>query len=149
MSALKVVGGILALAAGALVLLLDLVLLGFPLYSLFPSTGGFGMQATLVSMEPAILYVQLIVSIVAMGGGILGLIGKRAGGILALISGIVWLLGGFLFYYVLILTPLSALFAWTNLPGPLSIGGSYALLITFEAVLAVVGGILMLPKGKD
>jgi len=148
MSALKALGGILALVGGALVLLLDLLwLFSIDVTAIFPVTAGLFAMALAVGMEPAILYIQLIVGLIAVIGGILGLAGKRAGGALALIAGVIWLIGGFLWGNVVILTPLSSFLGWTNLI--VISTGSSAIVITVEAILSVVGGIMILPGGKD
>ena len=122
-------------------------LLNLDISGIFPLTAGILAQAFAVMAEPSILYIQLIVALIAVVGGILGLAGKRAGGALALIAGVVWLIGGFLWGTVIILTPLSAIFGWTSQIA-IPVGSDY-IIITVEAILSVVGGIMILPGGKD
>ncbi len=76
MGALKVVGGIFALAGGALVLIAWIMLLSI------------GMEIT--SLLSLINLAAIALSII---GGIMGLAGSKAGGVLALIGALIWILG--------------------------------------------------------
>ncbi|HUY00959.1 MAG TPA: hypothetical protein VMV49_15460 [Candidatus Deferrimicrobium sp.] len=139
MSALKAVGGILALAGGVLVVLLVLdMMIGLGIFtSMYMMT-----YAVLVMVYGELfIYINLVIAILAVVGGILALAGKKAGGALALIAGIVWLIGGFA--NLAMIFPVSAIYAWT---GQLVIGG---FLLSIEGILALVGGILALSGGSD
>ncbi len=127
MSTGRLIGGILALAAGALSL-------GATFYYV---AGGIGFD------NPIIL-TNLAISIVILVGGILGILGKKVGGILALIGGALWLIGGllvvvsdFAFYY---LWPMSLFFIILN------VGILYFL--SLESIIAVISGIIILVSGE-
>jgi len=127
MSAGRIVGGIIALVAG--VLLLFGAIIAF-------------MEYTMDFTDPMFLS-NLIIAIIIIVGGILGIVQKTAGGILALIGGAISLIGALLalyasFYY---LWPLSVFFfiypSWLTYYFPI------------EAIIAIVGGIIILvSKGK-
>jgi hypothetical protein len=145
MGAARVVGGILALAAGVLSLLVALdLMIGIGLFGL---TFGYMIQGMAASIYPMVLYVQLILAILAILGGILALAGKKAGGIIALIVAIVWLAGGFIWTLstaTVFLLPFSAILAWTDQIIFMTSGT----IISIEAIICLVGGILGM-SGSD
>ncbi|MDD1777746.1 MAG: hypothetical protein LUQ65_06205 [Candidatus Helarchaeota archaeon] len=117
MGALKIVGGIFALVAGVLVLLVPLaILLDLPI---FDPTMMAALYGGIHAIEPMATYVNLILAILAIVGGILGLAGKKAGGVLALIAAIIWILGMIILAYIdptfLILTTYSAFVLWIGI----------------------------------
>jgi hypothetical protein len=123
MSAGRVIGGILALVAG--VLLLIGALWAIPEYH--------------IEFTNPVVISNLAIACVMIVGGILGLVKlKTVGGIVALIAGIISIMGGLLiqftsFYYLL---PLS-LFYYII---PIDIFYFFAI----EAIIAIVGGIILL-----
>jgi hypothetical protein len=135
MGALKIVGGILAVAGAGLVLFMvisAIINYGFNTY----------------------LGILLILPIVALVGGILALAGKRAGGIIALIVGAIWLIMAILLSLdVLPPMPTELLYLLTQLPS-LSFFVVYVdftiwVFLTVEIVLVFVGGILATAGGSD
>ena len=91
--------------------------------------------------------INLIVSIVVLVGGILGMVGVKAGGGLALAGGLVWLLGMFLIIFEVefIICNISLFYV---LPSSLPyIEVLYCGII--EISLAIVGGIVILASSKE
>ncbi|NVM52418.1 MAG: hypothetical protein HWN66_01860 [Candidatus Helarchaeota archaeon] len=86
----------------------------------------------------------------AIVGGILGLVGKRAGGVLALISGTITIVFGILTIYIIQgweVWPYSFFSSTLEI----GIGGTSHLFagITLEAIIITTGGILILTGGSD
>ena len=136
MGALKVVGGILALAGSGLMLAL-IIMSGLG--------GGFGLSHFLVMILP----------ILALIGGILALAGKRAGGVLALIVGIIWVLFAVFANLGILVGDLPLELIYILLP---QVGLSFFLVyvgftiwgfLTVEVLLVFVGGILATAGGGD
>ena len=129
MSALKVIGGILALVGAVFVLIT-------PVLAMIEY--GFSMDSLIYLLWP----------LLALIGGILGLAGKKAGGWLALIVGLIWVIFG-----VLVMTPVGQawmLYLITLMPYlTVLLGFTIWGPITIEAVLVLVGGILILAGGDD
>lgn len=100
----------------------------------------------MVSFFPEIVYIQLFLAFLALLGGILALVGKKAGGYLALMVGVLWLMGGFIFNAAPQLFPLSAILAWIN--QIVITFGFDVYIITFEAVFCLLGGIIILAGSK-
>ena len=136
MGALKIVGGILA-AAGAGLVLAVLIMAGIG--------GGFGLPH----------FLAMILPVLGLIGGILAIAGKRAGGILALIVGIIWLLFAVLsnlgilvfsfpveLFYILVPQVGLSFFA-------VYIGFTIWGFLTVEVLLVFVGGILAIAGGGD
>ena len=141
MGALKAVGGILGLAAGALVLLLCIdTIIGIGIFG--------GVYDGMYAAYPLSLWISLILAVLALVGAILGMAGRKLGGALVMIAGIVWLIEGFTFAMgipeTFILFPYSAIFAWIQ---QIQIGGTY--IITIEAILCLLGGIFILASSED
>ena len=134
MGALKIVGGILALAGAGLVLVvavLNLIEVGFTTNILF----------------------LMILPILALIGGILAIAGKRAGGILALIVGIIWLTIAILIN-VGVISPFEEWLQFVIQSPFLSFFFLYLGVIvwgslTVETILVFVGGILATAGGSD
>ena len=141
MGAAKAVGGILALAGSALVLLLALdMIIGLGIFTPGANLYSMAVIAAWMIEGDVVIYIQLVIAIVGLVGAIVGF-AKKAGGALALIAGVIWLIGGFV--GLAILWPLSALGMWT---GQLLVGANF---ISIEAILCLVGGILILASGSD
>ena len=131
MSGLKIAGGILSLVGAALVLFMQV------LYILT------------ISFDP-LIFVYMILPIIALVGGILLLAGKRAGGILALVVGAIWLTMA-IFYilvysnawmeYIMLLPQFSFFFTYLHF--------TIWLYVFVEIVLVFVGGILGVAGGSD
>ena len=87
-----------------------------------------------------IVYQNLIAAILLIIGGIYAFKGKKLGGWVALIIGLVWILGGILaavtYWDFLYLVSLSLLYYAVQV--------EFLYLITIEAFLAVAGGIIIL-----
>ena len=123
----KLIGGILALAAGAMILI-----------GLFLWMNGDG-----VTLDMPIAWWNIASSAVAIVGGILGLLGKKIGGILALIVGALWIIGGILAitYVTIDFVALSVtLYYWIY---------DFTYVVSIEAIIAIVGGILLLVSSSD
>jgi len=131
MNGLKIAGGILSLVGAALVLLMQVIYL---------LTSSFYWQ----------LIIQMILPIIALVGGILLLAGKRAGGILALIVGAIWLAIAILINFDLVMSWMG----YIMLPPQFSF---FVYFLNFsiwgylfvEIVLVFVGGILGVAGGSD
>ena len=134
MGALKIVGGILALAGAGLILVMQILFIF-----------GFGFDITIVY--------SMILPILALIGGILALAGKRAGGILALVVGIIWLT-------MAILLNLSIISISDDLAAFIVQIPSYSFFLVYlgvyiwgllciETILVFVGGILATAGGSD
>ena len=97
----KIVGGILALFAGVLVLCAFF-------YYLF-------VGPIPITYPP--MYINLIISAVTIVGGILMLLGKKIGGIFALVAGLVWVIMGLITATEITyqLVPLSFIFIITDI----------------------------------
>ncbi|MHA1279909.1 MAG: hypothetical protein ACTSQ8_22135 [Candidatus Helarchaeota archaeon] len=142
MSGLRVVGGLLALAAGVLSLLVPLdLLVGIGIFD--PTKLGFTYGLLALVNGDIYVYLGLIFAILAIIGGLVGM-AKKAGGGIALIIGIIWIIGGFIMVSVPILFPMSAMLLWTD---QIVIGTTGVL--TIEAILCLVGGILILASSSD
>ncbi|MDD1778822.1 MAG: hypothetical protein LUQ65_11725 [Candidatus Helarchaeota archaeon] len=128
MSAGRIVGGILALVAGVLLLI------------------GVFVRMVIWSLDFSVPFVlpNIIIAALMMVGGILGLARlKTVGGILALVAGVVSIIGGLLlmftsFYYLL---PLSLISAF--------IMADFTYFFALEAFIAIVGGIILLVSSKE
>ena len=129
MSAGKKVGGILALASGALGLIAVVYIL---LEYAVPITESF-------------MTVNLIVSIVVLVGGILGIVGTKVGGGLAIVGGCVWLIGMFLYTFGVSNLFYNVSIFYFILPEVIEL--VYFGII--EIALAIVGGIVILASGSD
>jgi hypothetical protein len=135
MGALKVVGGILA-TVGAGLLTVQLILIGMN-YGFIPT-----------------LFLALILPILALIGGIIALAGKRAGGIIALIVGIIWLT--FAILYNLGFSTGLPIEILAILAGALEASFFYWqfsitvwVWLSIEVVLVFAGGILATAGGSD
>jgi len=146
MGAAKAIGGILGLVSGVLVLLVALdLMIGLGIFGLTATTMTYA--ALILLYGTTVIYINLVIAIIALLGGILGLAGKKAGGGLALAAGIIWLIGGFLIASVPYLLPFSAIMAWTDQIIIISMPNVY--FISIEAILCLVGGIMILAGGSD
>ncbi len=140
-------GGILALIGGALVLLEAILgMLGIPIFgSIFEAT-----QYGLLQASTTYLIIALALGALALIGGILALAEKKAGGVIALIVAIIWIIPGLLLLFsplilfqvpfLAFLQPPSFFFAM------LGIG---IWIFTIEGILVLVGGILGLTASGD
>jgi hypothetical protein len=128
MSAGRIVGGIIALVAGALLLI-----------GVFWSMAEFHM-----TFGNPIAVFNLVMAALMIVGGVLGLAKlKTVGGILALIGGVLSMLGGLLawftpFYY---LWPLSFFF--------LLAPSEFTYYFATESIIAIVGAIILLVSSKE
>jgi len=134
MGALKIVGGILAVAGAGLVLFMQILAL---------MDVGFTMN---------LLYL-MVFPILALIGGILALAGKRAGGIIALVVGIIWLTIAILINLDII-SPFEDWLAFVIQSPFQSFFVVYVGLIvwgwlTVETILVFVGGILATAGGSE
>jgi hypothetical protein len=131
MGALRNVGGILSLISGILVLLIPLAIL----FNL-PLLNAIGLE---IAFGPIPVYINLLIACLAIVGGILGLMkAKKAGGVLALVAAVMWVLGGALHHYLNlnVLIPYSLiLLVWA---------GVYWWIFTVEAILVLLGSIFIL-----
>ena len=128
MSAGRIVGGILALVAGALLLI-----------ALFWAMARWGLEFN----DPIILW-NLAVAALIIVGGILGLAKvKIAGGILALVGGGLSILGSLLFLLGVLwyFMPLSFFY--------FIIATEFTYVFALEAIIAIVGGIILLVSSKE
>ena len=134
MGALKIVGGILAVAGAGLVLFMQILAL---------MDVGFTMN---------LLYL-MVFPILALIGGILALAGKRAGGIIALVVGIIWLTIAILlnvdvispfeeWLQFVIQSPFQSFFI-------MYVGIVIWGFLTVETILVFVGGILATAGGSE
>ncbi len=134
MSAAKIIGGILALVGGIFILL-QIYYFRSSLFS-----GG--------SEETTCLLLNMTIVGLAIVGGILGLVGKRAGGILAIIAGTLAIVLGLITVYITgteLLWPLSfftSTLDWFIPPYHLFAG------ISIEALLMLGGGITIVASGS-
>ena len=134
MSVAKIIGGILALVGGIFILL-QIFGFGSDLFS-----GG--------SEETTCLMLNMTLVGLAIVGGILGLVGKRAGGILAIIAGTLAIVFGLMTVYLThseVLWPLSfftSTLDWFIPPYHLFAG------ISIEALLMLGGGITIVAGGS-
>lgn len=131
MSGLKIAGGILSLVGAALVLFMQVLYI---------------LTHTISPM----IFLYMIVPVIALVGGILLLAGKRAGGILALIAGAIWLTIAILVNFTVDVSWMSYLM----LPPTFSFFVEYLHFTVWdflfvEIVLVLVGGILGVAGGKD
>ena len=131
MSGLKIAGGILSLIGGALVLLMQII---------YIMTYAFSWG----------ILIWMILPILAVVGGILLLVRKRAGGVIALIVGAIWLtiaillnlgLGMEWMDFLMIIPPFS-FFLWY-------LDFTIWDYLFVEIVLVFVGGILGVAGGSD
>jgi hypothetical protein len=134
MGALKIVGGILAVAGAGLILVLQIMeLIGY----------GFTLA----------LFYTMILPIVALVGGILALAGKRAGGIIALVVGIIWVTVAILINLDIVTFPLDLYYLLAPIPVfsffLIYLGFTIWGLLTVETILVFVGGILATAGGSD
>ena len=134
MSAAKIVGGILALAGGAFILIQLLVWLDY-LWGDSAEVSCFLLNAGITTL--------------AIVGGILGITGRRSGGVLALIGGAVAIFFGILTVYVtwdLATWPISFFTSSLGLfPEPEHLFAG----ITIESLLILAGGITIIASGTD
>ena len=137
------VGGILALVGGTLVLIESLaIFLGMPL---------FGGEMEVFWTNGAILYplwpiLSPLLGAVAIVGGVLALAGRKLGGLLVLITVILWITYPLLYELaifipeLIVLTPMGLLDAWLN----------YQIWIfSFDVIIVMVGGILGLGASRN
>ncbi|NVM53707.1 MAG: hypothetical protein HWN66_08385 [Candidatus Helarchaeota archaeon] len=137
MGAAKTVGGILALTGGTLVLIWCLIVAGIMFAAPTPFIIGW--------------IINLLLAMLGLVGGILGLVGKKAGGALALIAGLVWILLMVLLSMGVFGDPITNWETWAML-APYSLFGAYVYAIpyiTLEGLLCLIGGILILAGGED
>jgi len=128
MSAGRIVGGILALVAGALLLI-----------GLFWAMADWGIGFD----EPICLW-NLAMAALMIVGGILGLVKvKIAGGILALVGGGLLILGGLLALFgdIWYFIPLSFFFFLHP--------AEFTYFFALEGIIAIVGGIILLVSSKE
>lgn len=138
MGVVKVAGSVLVLAGGVLSLLIPIELL-FGWFGLFDLLLlGFTYGLIVASIGEFYIYFGLILAILTILGGIIGF-RKKAGGGIALVVGAIMILGGFV--NAPLLFPMSAMLLWT---GQFFVGPG---VLTIEAILIVVGGILCLAGG--
>ena len=137
MSALKVLGGLIALVAGVLVLLPVLELLGVSIIS-FDYLWHYSFVEFLIGNT--FIYINLVLAILAILGGIIGIAGKKVGAVLVLIAAIVWIIGGLTISGLESLVPISFYTAMTGN----SLIGSGDWFLTLEAILALIGSLLIL-----
>ncbi|MHA1650996.1 MAG: hypothetical protein ACTSYB_12445 [Candidatus Helarchaeota archaeon] len=143
MSANKVIGGLLALIGGFMVLL---PLLIHPIV---------GIQTAISLLSVSFQYflpwlVIFLISVLALVGGILAMAGKKAGGILALIMGLIIIIFLILPYIIpdLYLITFMAYASGTwELYVAGSIGFSFVatIYVSLESILILVGGIIAIP----
>ena len=135
MGAAKIIGSILALAGGAFVLIMLFVYINY-----------------LTEGEPDYMscwFLNAVIVCLAIIGGILGLVGKRAGGILALIAGIIAIVFGLITVFVtwdISTWPLSfftSYLGWFHEPIHMFAG------ITLESLLILAGGIVITASGSE
>lgn len=139
MGAAKTIGGLLVFIAGVLVLLVALQFLG--ILTIFPSSLLYAY--VLLFAGDAYQYVGLLLAIVVIVSGIIGMAGKKAGGVIALLIGVLWLMGGFLLSSVPLIFPMSAIYFWTDqivIPNGI---------IAIEAIICFLGGLLIVASGED
>ncbi|MFX1295770.1 MAG: hypothetical protein ACFFD2_13075 [Promethearchaeota archaeon] len=134
MGTVKVVGGILALAGGAMVLILCLLIANLYLAG---------------SMEMLLNWiVNFIIAILAIIGSLMGIAGKKVGGILAFIAGLWWTIFG-----ILISANIISMFSSIGMILlPASLIGYYLVplpYITIEGILCILGGLLLLAGSSD
>jgi len=131
MSGLKIAGGILSLIGGALVLLMQII---------YIMTYAFSWG----------ILIWMILPILAVVGGILLLVRKRAGGVIALIVGAIWLtiaillnlgLGMVWMDFLMIIPPFSFFLGYLDF--------TIWDYLFVEIVLVFVGGILGVAGGSD
>ena len=124
------IGGILAVASGALILVGVMVLMiGYhvPLTELF-------------------MIADLLLSIAILVGGILGLIGKKWGGILPLVGGAFWLVSLFLLLFTTFWNDIFIVSVfWLIAPTTFNLFIYFGII---EISLAILGGILILVSSK-
>jgi len=131
MSGLKIAGGILSLIGAALVLFMQVEYLWVHLFNWR-------------------LIILMILPITALVGGILALVGKRAGGVLALVVGAIWIT-------IAILVNIDLAMSWMDYLMVLREFSFFYVYLDFtlwhyvliEIVLVLVGGILAVAGGKD
>jgi hypothetical protein len=126
MGALKVVGGLLALAGGVLVLISWITLV----MAYLPITSSWSL-------------INLVAIVLAILGGILGLAGKKAGGVLALIAALIWILG----IILVAIDPVNL--SWMFPMSYLSALISLDIFVTYESVLVLLGAIFILAGGSE
>ncbi|MFX1293731.1 MAG: hypothetical protein ACFFD2_02560 [Promethearchaeota archaeon] len=129
MGAAKAVGGILALAGSAMVLIFCLLYMNSAFFLGGPFVIGW--------------IINLLLSVLALVGSIVGLAGKKVGGALALIAGLWWLLMDILLTAGII----SGLSFFGIMVIPYSLFATYVVYIpyiTLESILCLIGGILIL-----
>jgi hypothetical protein len=138
MGAVKTIGGVLSLLGGAFVLIAALLAI------LSVNYGTMTLFIYWFSAYPLMIFLSIALGALAIIGGILSMKGKTVGGILALIVGVLWLLGG-------ILSPTSDIFLMFLQPSLI-----YALIsiaiwfpLFIEPILVLVGGILGLVGSSD
>ncbi|MFW9786826.1 MAG: hypothetical protein ACFFE1_04080 [Candidatus Thorarchaeota archaeon] len=137
MGVAKGIGGTLVLVGGVLSLLVPLeFLVGLGLFDVLQLGFTYGIIASYAG--EFYVYFHLIIAIVAILGGIIGFTRKVGGGI-AIAVGALMIIGGFVDVYFLF--PMSALLLWT---GQIFLGPG---ILTIEAILIVVGGILCIVGG--
>ncbi len=138
MGANRVVGGILALAGAALMLIpiLPDISLYFALFSVDVMSG-------------LLFLISFILIILALVGGIVALAGKKAGGILALIAGLVFVILGILVAVspMLLLGPVGLMwiFSWGTTTIYLGLPLVLYIYMSLETILVLVGGIIAIP----
>ena len=135
MGAAKIVGGILVLVGGAFILILLLMWMNFLIDGQWDEISCWILNAAICSL--------------AIVGGILGLVGKRSGGILAIIAGAVAILFGLITVYVtwdMATWPISfftSILLWFPEPTHIFAG------ITIESLLILAGGIVIVASGSE
>ena len=134
MNAAKITGGLLALIGGAFILIQAL---------LFADVAFMSSEYTIAWL------INIALLSLAISGGILGIVGKKAGGILALISGVLAICLGIITVYVTyteMMRPFSfftSTLDWFSPPDHIFAG------ISIEALLILVGGIVIIATGSD
>ncbi|NVM31723.1 MAG: hypothetical protein HWN65_22990 [Candidatus Helarchaeota archaeon] len=145
MGALKTVGGVFALVAGTLNIVV--LLLAYMGAAVTPMILIYSLS---LAVSPIGGIIGLALNGLLLVGGILGLAGKKAGGILALIAAAFIMLEGILISFVfnpftqpeliLMFNP------WSFFVGFVGLSISF---LTIEAILGLLGGIFILAGGSD
>lgn len=139
MSALKIFGGLIALVAGILVLLPTLDLLGVTTISM-PYILGYYLY--MWAYSNTFVWINMILVIVVILGGLIGIAGKKAGAVLVLAAAILWIIGGFA-NALSGMENFLAISFYTAMTGDNLIGAPDGF-VTLEAILALVGGLCIL-----
>ena len=148
MGAAKAIGGLLALVGGILALLVPLDwLLGLNIFN-YLSAGGIATGVIWALAGDIYWYIGLILAVIVVLGALIGMAGKKIGGALTLLVGLLWLLGGIIWTSVPQIAPVSGLLFWTD-QIIIQAGLFDVYIISFEAILALFGGLLILVSSSE